>query len=111
MQCQNCHKELAEGTKFCSTCGAQQAGVAGTPGTAVPPAKRLMRSSRDKKLGGVCAGVAEYFDLDPTIVRVVWLLVVLFGGTGLLIYLVLWIVLPLAPSGVSMTVPGTAAQG
>ena len=38
-----------------------------------------MRSSLDKKIGGVCAGVADYFDLDPTIVRVVWLLAVLFG--------------------------------
>ncbi len=56
-----------------------------------------MRSSRDKKLGGVCAGLAEYFDLDPTIVRVVWFLAVFFAGTGLLVYIVLWIVLPLAP--------------
>ena len=110
MQCQNCHKELAEGTKFCSTCGAQQAGVAGTPGTAVPPAKRLMRSSRDKKIGGVCAGLAEYFDLDPTIVRVVWLLAVLFGGTGLLVYLILWIVLPQAPLTQAVTVPSSVAQ-
>jgi phage shock protein PspC (stress-responsive transcriptional regulator) len=59
--------------------------------------KRLMRSSTDKKLGGVCAGVAQYFDMDVTLVRVLWLLVVLCGGTGILLYVVLWIVLPLAP--------------
>ncbi|MFI5058613.1 MAG: PspC domain-containing protein [Candidatus Acidiferrales bacterium] len=58
-----------------------------------------MRSSTDKKIGGVCGGFADYFDLDPTIIRVVWLLLVLFGGTGLVAYLVLWIVLPLAPAG------------
>jgi len=56
-----------------------------------------MRSSRDKKIGGVCAGLADYFDLDATIVRVVWLLAIFFAGTGFLIYIVLWIVLPLAP--------------
>jgi phage shock protein C len=59
--------------------------------------RKLMRSSVDRKLAGVCAGVAEYFDLDPTLVRVVWLLIVLCGGTGLLLYVVLWIVLPVAP--------------
>jgi phage shock protein C len=62
-----------------------------------------MRSSSDKKIGGVCAGVADYFDLDPTIIRVVWLLLILCGGTGLIAYLVLWIVLPLAPVEVAHT--------
>ena len=41
-----------------------------------------MRSRIDKKIGGVCAGLAEYFDIDPTIVRVVWLLAIFLGGTG-----------------------------
>jgi phage shock protein PspC (stress-responsive transcriptional regulator) len=62
-----------------------------------------MRSSTDKKIAGVCAGLADYFDLDPTIVRVVWLLAILVGGTGVLAYLVLWIVLPVAPAGVIPT--------
>lgn len=111
MQCQSCHKELAEGTKFCSSCGAQQVGVAGTQGIgSIPPVKRLMRSSRDKKIGGVCAGLADYFDIDPTIVRVVWLLAILFGGTGLLAYVILWIVLPLAPAGMPVGVPTTTAR-
>lgn len=65
--------------------------------------KRLMRSSTDKKIGGVCAGLADYFDLDPTILRVVWLLLILCGGTGLVAYIVLWIVLPLAPAEVVHT--------
>ena len=62
-----------------------------------------MRSSTDKKIAGVCAGLADYFDLDPTIVRVVWLLAVLCAGTGLLLYIILWIVLPVAPVGVIPT--------
>jgi phage shock protein C len=67
-----------------------------------------MRSSTDKKLGGVCAGLADYFDLDPTIVRVVWLLAVLFGGVGLLLYIILWIVLPAAPLALPYSVTPTA---
>jgi phage shock protein C len=59
--------------------------------------KRLMRSSTDKKLGGVCAGLGDYLDLDVTLVRVLWVLAVFCGGTGLLLYVVLWIVLPVEP--------------
>ncbi len=111
MQCQNCHKEIADGSKFCYSCGAQQAGYSGTPGAAAaPPVKRLMRSSRDKKIGGVCAGLAEYFDLDATIVRVVWLLAIFFAGTGLFVYLILWIVLPQAPLTPTVAVPSSIAQ-
>jgi phage shock protein C len=103
MTCPSCQKEIADGSKFCYNCGAKLAGAeAGTPSAVPPPpayaaSKKLMRSSRDKKIGGVCAGLADYFDLDPTIVRVVWLLAIFFAGTGFLVYVVLWVVLPLAP--------------
>jgi phage shock protein PspC (stress-responsive transcriptional regulator) len=99
MNCPNCQKEIVAGSRFCYNCGAKQVD-ANAPGSAQAEGcrRRLMRSSTDKKLGGVCAGVADYFDLDPTIIRVVWLLLVLFGGTGLVAYLVLWIILPLAPA-------------
>lgn len=111
MICPNCQKEIADGSKFCYNCGAKLAADAAGPApAAAPPVKRLMRSSRDKKIGGVCAGLAEYFDLDPTIVRVVWLLAVLFAGTGFLVYIILWIVLPLAPVGMSVAGPTTAAR-
>ncbi|HEY2118225.1 MAG TPA: PspC domain-containing protein [Candidatus Acidoferrum sp.] len=111
MICQHCQKEIAEGSKFCYNCGTQQAGVAGSAApVGIPPSKRLMRSSRDKKIAGVCAGLAEYFDIDPTIVRVVWLLAIFVGGTGVLAYLILWIVLPLAPYNATVSVPGPIAQ-
>jgi phage shock protein C len=102
MICPNCQREIADGSKFCYNCGAKLAtDAAGAAAAAPPPVfaapKKLMRSSRDKKIGGVCAGLAEYFDLDPTIVRVIWFLAVFFAGTGFLVYVVLWIVLPLAP--------------
>src|SRR5258708_6600146 len=99
MLCPKCQKEVVEGSKFCYNCGAQLTGQAAPPaGVYVAPAKRLMRSSRDKKIGGVCAGIADYFDLDPTIVRIVWLLAVFCAGTGLLLYIILWIALPFAPA-------------
>ncbi|MBS1840826.1 MAG: PspC domain-containing protein [Acidobacteria bacterium] len=69
-----------------------------------------MRSSTDKKLGGVCAGVGNYFDLDVTLVRVIWLLAVFCAGTGLLLYLILWIVLPVEPLYVPVASQTTATQ-
>ncbi len=47
-----------------------------------------------KRVGGVCAGFARYLDLDVTLVRILWLGSVLFAGTGLLAYIICWIVLP-----------------
>ena len=55
---------------------------------------RLHLSSKDKKLGGVCGGVAEYFDFDPTSVRVFFLFFAFVGGGGLLLYLIIWLVAP-----------------
>jgi phage shock protein PspC (stress-responsive transcriptional regulator) len=61
-------------------------------------------------LAAFARGIADYFDLDATIVRVVWLLAIFFAGTGLLVYLILWIVLPLAPATNAVTVSGSVAQ-
>ena len=58
--------------------------------------KRLYKG-RDKKLFGVCSGLGEYFDVDPTIIRVAFVLAVLGLGTGLLVYIVLAIVMPESP--------------
>ena len=55
--------------------------------------KRLTRSD-DKMIGGVCAGLAEYLDIDPTIVRIVWVVMVLFAGFGILLYVILWLIMP-----------------
>lgn len=60
--------------------------------------RRLYRSRSNAMVGGVAAGIAEYFDLDPTLIRLVWVLL-LFTGTGLLLYLIAWIVIPPAPEG------------
>jgi phage shock protein PspC (stress-responsive transcriptional regulator) len=101
MYCHNCQKEIAAGSRFCYNCGAKQAeggAPAAAPDYSYNAARRLMRSSTDKKLGGVCAGVGEYFDIDVTIVRVLWLIAFLCYGFGFLLYIILWMVLPVAPS-------------
>ena len=56
--------------------------------------KRLTRDVNNKKIAGVCAGIANYFDLDPTLVRVIWILLVCVAGTGVLAYLIAWAVMP-----------------
>ena len=56
--------------------------------------KKLYRSETDKILGGVCGGLAEYFGIDSAIVRLVFVLILVYGGSGLLVYIILWIVLP-----------------
>ncbi len=55
---------------------------------------RRLTKSRDKKIFGVCGGVAEYFDLDPTVVRIIWLIAVLGAGTGLLAYIIAALLMP-----------------
>lgn len=87
MYCSACGKPLDGASTYCQHCGAT-----------VPTARRrLARYSADKKIAGVCGGVARYLDLDATAVRAVWLLCVLAGGFGVLAYLLLWIVMPLDP--------------
>jgi phage shock protein C len=54
----------------------------------------LYRSVKDRKIAGVAGGIGEYLEIDPAIVRLVWLLAILFGGAGFLAYLIAWIVIP-----------------
>jgi phage shock protein PspC (stress-responsive transcriptional regulator) len=107
MTCPNCRKEIAAGSSFCYSCGAKQP-QAGSEAAYQAPGytKRLMRSSTDKKIAGVCGGLAEYFDLDSTIIRLIWVLAFFFAGAGGLVYLILWIVLPVAPARMNAAEPG-----
>ncbi len=56
--------------------------------------KILYRSESDRILGGICGGIGEYLDIDPNMVRLFWVLIVLFGGSGIFVYILLWIFLP-----------------
>ncbi len=98
MNCPSCRRDIAEYSNYCYYCGARQ--YVSSAATGARPVKRLMRSSTDKKLGGVCAGIADYFEWDPTLVRILWVVLTLMPVPifpGIIGYLVAWIVMPEAP--------------
>ncbi|MGJ3508663.1 PspC domain-containing protein [Enemella sp. A6] len=64
-----------------------------------PPAKQLVRSETDRMLSGVCGGIAEYMNIDATLVRLGVAVISLFTGVGILAYLVGWLVIPTASGG------------
>ncbi len=94
MYCTKCGKQIGEDAVFCQYCGIRQTGA---PVYVAAPERKLYRSRADKKIAGVCAGFARYFDLDTTLVRLVWLLCFLLAGTGGLAYIIAWIVVPMEP--------------
>lgn len=61
--------------------------------------KKLYRSTENRVIAGVCGGIAEYFDIDPTLVRLAWVLFCVLGGSGLLTYIIAAIIIPEGPAG------------
>ena len=59
--------------------------------------KRLYRSKTDKKLAGICGGLGNYFDIDPTIIRLAWVVALFFAGGGLFAYILAWLIVPEEP--------------
>jgi phage shock protein C len=59
--------------------------------------RKLYRSTSNRQLAGVCGGLAEYFNLDPTLIRVLFIVLAVLGGSGVLLYLALWIIVPKQP--------------
>jgi phage shock protein C len=59
--------------------------------------RKLYRSRTDRKLAGVCGGLAQYFNLDATLIRVLFLVLAVLGGSGLVLYLAMWIIVPNEP--------------
>ena len=90
MFCPQCGREFTDRVNFCCQCGA----ALFTPAASRKP---LARSRTNRKIAGVCAGFAEYLDLDPTLVRILWVMLVIFGGCGLLGYVIAWIIMPEEP--------------
>jgi phage shock protein PspC (stress-responsive transcriptional regulator) len=83
-----------------------------TEPAAVPAGRRLMRSATDKKVAGVCGGLAEYFGVDATAVRLIWAILSIFCGAvigGVIAYLVAWIIIPPAPT-MAISTPAPAAS-
>jgi phage shock protein C len=98
MFCPQCGEEYRERVNYCCHCGT----VLPAP---VSPKQRLRRSLQDKKIAGVCGGFAEHLDLDPTLVRLVWLMTAFLVGWGFIAYLIAWIVMPGEPT----PLPGMAS--
>jgi len=65
--------------------------------------RRLYRSRKDRKIAGICGGLAAYWGIDPVIPRLVWVAFVLAAGAGLLAYIICWIVIPMEPAGAPAT--------
>jgi phage shock protein C len=59
--------------------------------------KRLYRSRKNKVLGGVCGGLGEYFNIDPVIIRILWVAFSLLYGAGIVVYIIAWIIIPKNP--------------
>ncbi|MHB8214502.1 MAG: PspC domain-containing protein [Candidatus Sulfotelmatobacter sp.] len=91
MYCNACGKAVGEDGRFCSYCG-NVVGIA-------PTTRRLTRSCAERKIAGVCAGMAQYFDLDVTLVRVLCVFLTLATGIcpGVVTYLLAWIMVPSKP--------------
>jgi phage shock protein C len=91
MYCNACGNTIAEDVRFCSHCG-NVVGIAPAP-------KKLMRSRADRKIAGVCAGLAQHFDLDVTLVRILAIFITLATGVcpGVVTYLLAWIIVPSEP--------------
>ena len=94
MYCNYCGKQIQDDAYLCAYCGRQVGYIPTQQRRLVRPPK----GSLERKIAGVCAGFAEYFDIDVTIVRVVWLIAAIFGGGGVLAYVIAWIIMPEAPA-------------
>ena len=68
----------------------------------IEPYKRLYRSRTNRVFAGVCGGLGEHFNVDPTWIRLLFVLFFILGGCGFLIYLIMWLIVPLAPIDTSL---------
>ena len=61
--------------------------------------KKIFLSETNKKIGGVCGGIGDYFNIDPTLVRLIWIVITLMTmGTGIVAYIIAWVIIPQQPS-------------
>ena len=60
--------------------------------------KRLYRAQTGKVIGGVCAGMGEYFNIDPVWIRLLWIVLTFLYGAGILVYLIAWLIIPKSPN-------------
>lgn len=92
MYCTQCGFQLEDTDLYCAKCG--KAAREGVPPRPEAPAKKLVRPMKEKRIAGVCAGFANYFEMDVTLMRILWLTFALIWGVGFIAYLVAWIAMP-----------------
>lgn len=92
MFCTQCGFKLDDTDVFCAQCGKPSRPDA--PPRSEPARKRLVRAMNRKKIAGVCAGFADYFEVDVTLIRVLWLILAILWGFGFIAYIVAWIAMP-----------------
>jgi len=96
MYCNYCSKVIQDDAAVCAYCGIRVG--------ASLARRKLIRPRLGRKIAGVCLGFSEYFDVDVTLVRIVWLITLLMTGFGLITYIIAWIVMPEEPLLVSAPV-------
>lgn len=89
---------LAGNAKECAACASAKREPSKKVQVPDDGIKRLYRSGKDKILGGVCGGIAEYLGVDPVLIRFIWAIAVFFFGTGVLLYIIAWIIIPRNPN-------------
>jgi phage shock protein C len=104
MFCNACGKSITDDARYCNYCGA------GVGAPRYP--KKLVRPRADRKIAGICAGLGNYLDLDPIVVRLIWVFLTFVSGLlpGIVVYVLAWIIVPEEPAGhavVSTTQPAT----
>jgi phage shock protein C len=105
MFCTRCGLQLEDRDRFCFECGTPTAN-----GPSSLPQRRLRRVNTGKKIAGVCSGIAEYIDADPTMVRVIWLILTFaLPPAGVIGYIAAWIIMP-KESAVAALTPATASD-
>jgi len=102
MFCTRCGIQMEDTARFCAQCGAPTGNA--PVGQSVRP-ERLLRASDDQKIAGVCAGFARYFGVDVTLVRILWIVLVIWPVplVGIIAYIIAWIVMPLDSTPVTVT--------
>ena len=92
MFCTKCGVEVRETDRFCSSCGIRT--TANLPSPPGPRHQPLLLDKRNRKIAGVCAGFARYFDVDVFLMRVIVLILAICTGVGFVGYFIAWIVIP-----------------
>jgi phage shock protein C len=106
MYCCHCGRSMEQDARFCSGCGAAWQSA---PFARAAVVGQLTRPRYPRVFGGVCSGLAQHYGWDVIAVRLIWVFCVFFGGTGVLAYILAWIVIPEAPYALPERTTGSVA--